>query len=76
MKKIITVFGVAILATVLLFNVSISGKNSASNPNLTKVMMTNEANAECLLRTLEIGKCLAGSCFPGHAVDCDSDSGF
>ena len=48
MKKIISILGVAICAMVLFFNVSINGKNNANDTDLTKVMMSNEANAECV----------------------------
>jgi hypothetical protein len=47
MKKAISILGIAICASVLFFNVSINGKNCASNNDLTKIMTATEANAEC-----------------------------
>lgn len=74
MKKIITFSGIVACAAILFFNVSLNGKSSSSNVDLSALTKISEANAECVSGGFASGKCLVLSqvcVFAVEYTDCD-----
>jgi hypothetical protein len=84
MKKTIKIIGIIACAAVILLNVSLNHKNSAGNIDLSKLIVTNQADAECIydwkIPELNHGRCssLTGNCYwdwPDYQ-DCDPEQGW
>jgi|BioPla2DNA2_1021312.scaffolds.fasta_scaffold90303_2 hypothetical protein len=75
MKKAIKILGTVLCAVVLFFNLSINGKSSTGDTNLS--VLLNKADAECEqgeIPEMNKGKCyqISGNCFWNPDYDeCD-----
>ncbi|MCK9414684.1 MAG: hypothetical protein M0Q53_20450 [Prolixibacteraceae bacterium] len=58
MKKLIKISAIVACAAVLFFNVSLTGKNSSNNIDLSSLTKISEANAECIPYIFNNGRCL------------------
>jgi hypothetical protein len=66
MKKIIKIIGILFGIAVLFFNVSLNKTNSRTNTDLSKLIVTNVADAECWPwnpTTETHGVCVIDQCF-------------
>lgn len=82
MKKInkaIKIAGAIVCAALLFFNVSLNGKSSSDNLDLSALTKISEANAECVDDPpLNNGRCsqLTGNCYwDPDSDDCDYTQG-
>jgi hypothetical protein len=79
MKKTIKIIGITACAAVIFFNVSLNHKNYAGNIDLSKLIVTNQADAECIYNIqfpeLNHGRCspLTGNCYWNWPYDFDCD---
>lgn len=76
MKKITGILGIAVFAMAMFFNTN-ALNNSNEDLNLTSLITTNQANAECASRYIDDGHCLifGGICLVGpgaNGYDCDT----
>ena len=75
-KSVIQITGIIVCITLLYFNLSLNGKSNAINTNLSALVKTSEANAECIPpnpNTILAGKCNEGYdiCYYALGYECD-----
>lgn len=78
MKKIIKITGILVCIAVLFLNISLNHKSSTGNIDLSKLIVANQADAECIYNPAgpewNHGRCsqLTGNCYwDPDGVDCD-----